>query len=574
MLETRSQRATAVLDSDVAATPPHPTLLCALDAAADANLPLLTVHGARGRIEAELTFRQLRERARDYARLLHAHGVRRGDRVLLLLPTSSAFVEAMLGTMLASAVPVPLAGSLTFGGAERYLENLLSIAQAADARVILTSERMRDAIGGSDELRAFLTHALTPQALDGLGPRTAHPPASISGDDTALLQFTSGTTGRPKGATISQRALVSNAFSIARGLQIDASSVGVSWLPLFHDMGLIGVLLTAIAHPYPIHLMPPEHFVMHPRGWLELMSRVRGTLSAAPNFAYERCLSRGVELAPEVDLSCVRTLLNGAEPVHASTLARFTSGFARHGLRDDVMLPVYGLAEATLAVTFPALRAAPQVLHADRDALERRGVFEASTADAARALVSTGRPVAGMRVGIFDGAGHVRADGEVGEIRVQGPSLMDGYFRNEEASAEAFADGYLCTGDLGLIHDGQLYVTGRKKDLIIKSGRNVHPYDIERIAESVSGLRAGGTAAFARPNAETGTDDLVLAAETLETDPEARARIVREARGEVLAVLGVKIDRVHFCRIGRLPRTTSGKLRRKACAELFEETEA
>lgn len=255
----------AVVDSSVAAQPAHETLLCALDAGTHADLPLLTLHGTEPGGESKtLTLRALRDGARRYALLLRAHGVGRGDRVLLLLPTGSAFVEAMLGSMLAGAIPVPLAGNLTFGSLERYLENLSAVARSAEARVLITNARMRDAVAGSETLRVSLHHVLTPDALDGIGPAQGVWP-SVSASDTAFIQYTSGTTGKPKGAVISHRALLSNAFAISHGLGIDSSSVGVSWLPLFHDMGLIGVVLTALAHPYPIHLMPPERFVMRPR---------------------------------------------------------------------------------------------------------------------------------------------------------------------------------------------------------------------------------------------------------------------------------------------------------------------
>jgi acyl-CoA synthetase (AMP-forming)/AMP-acid ligase II len=571
--EPKPSARSALLESTTPARPPHPTLLCALDAGAREDVPWLTLHNTEAKAEPKtLTLRQLRESAHRYAHLLHNSGVQRGDRVLLLLPTGSAFIEAMLGTMLAGAVPVPLAGNLTFGAVERYLHNLKGIADSAEARLLITSGRMRETIAGSAELCERFRHVLTPESLEGLGVHQGLWP-SISETDTAFIQYTSGTTGKPKGAVISHRALVSNAYGIAHGLQIGPESVGISWLPLFHDMGLIGVVLTSIAHPYPIHLMPPERFVMQPRGWLELIAKARGTLTAGPNFAYEMAVARSGGPLESLDLSCMRTMLNGAEPVHEATLERFVNHYAPARLRNDVMLPVYGLAESTLAVAFPSLDKRLHSMRVDREALESQGRAIPSDSPQARSLVSVGVPLAGTSFGIFDDTGRLLPEGEVGEIRVRSASLMDGYFHNEEASREALSDGELRTGDLGVIRNGLLYVTGRKKDLIIKGGRNIHPYDVERIAERVNGMRMGGIAAFARPNAKTGTDDLVLAAETMDADDATRERIQREIRGEVLAVLGVKVDDVHFCRVGTLPRTTSGKLKRKACATLFTRSE-
>ncbi len=557
----------AFLRSPVLSRPPHETLLSALEAGATLGLPFVTLHGHKD--SRVLDFRAALDGAHRYAALLGRHGVKRGDRVLLLLPTSTTFIEALLGAMLAGAAPVPLAQNMTFGGAARYLLNMRSIAEDCGARVIITDQRMRDAIAGSEALQGLLDAVLTDADLEGQGPIVPRG-ISIGGSDTAFIQYTSGTTGRPKGAVISHRALVSNAFAIAKGLDVGPNTVGVSWLPLFHDMGLIGVVLTAVCHAYPIHLMAPETFVMHPRRWLELISEHKGTLTAAPNFAYDFCVARSRDDWDGFDLSSLRIALNGAEPVHQTTIDRFVGRFAKHGMRSDALMPVYGMAECTLAVAFPNLEQKLQTLPIDRALLEERGEVVPSDAAQAKTAVSVGAPVAGMSFGIYDEEGALLPERRVGEIRVAGPSLMDGYFRNEDATREVLVDGVLRTGDLGFIDRGRLFVTGRAKELIIKAGRNIHPYDVERTAAGVSGLRTGSVAAFARPNEETGTDDLVVMAETTELDPESAVRIEREVRGEVLAVLGVKVDAVQLCRIGGLPRTSSGKIKRRNCVSLLQ----
>jgi acyl-CoA synthetase (AMP-forming)/AMP-acid ligase II len=337
---------------------------------------------------------------------------------------------------------------------------------------------------------------------------------------------------------------------------------------MFHDMGLVGVLLTSICHPYPVHVMSPESFIMRPARWLDLISRVGATLSPAPNFAYELCVARASEAdLANVRLDSWRVALNGAEPVHASTAGRFATRFSSRGFGADVVMPVYGMAESTLAVTFPRLEGKLQTLPIDRDALERER--RAKPMDAGHPAVSVGGPVAGMSVRVVDDHGRTTTEGEVGEILVQGPSLMDGYFRNEEASATALSDGWLRTGDLGFVQASRLFVSGRAKELIIKAGRNFHPYDIERVAGEVEGVRLGAVAAFGRPNDETGTDDLVVVIEASHTDTDKRARIMTDVRGELLAVLGVKPDDVRVCAVGAVPRTTSGKIRRGECARLF-----
>jgi acyl-CoA synthetase (AMP-forming)/AMP-acid ligase II len=483
------------------------------------------------------------------------------------MPTGHAFIEAMLGAMLTGATPVPLATPMTFGAVDRYIGNLSAVVTDCGARILVTYRRIAEAVAAEPSLASSLRDVLTEEGLDGAAPVSGRVP-SIGARDTAFIQYTSGTTGRPKGAVISHGALVSNAFAIARGLGIGPRDVGASWLPLFHDMGLVGVLLTSICHPYPVHVMSPESFVMNPRRWLELIARVGATLSPAPNFAYDLCVSRGGDVSG-LRLDSWRVALNGAEPVHARTVSRFADRFAPLGFRSEAVLPVYGMAEATLAVTFPELDEGFTTLAVDRDDLERSGHASPSGLAGAHHAVSVGRPVAGTAVEIVDDSGGLVPEGTVGHILVSGRSLMDGYFRNDDATASAIVDGRLRSGDLGFIHSGRLFVTGRAKDLIIKAGRNLHPADIERVASEVDGLRSGCVAAFGRPNPRTGTDDLVVVAETSHGDATRRDRIASDIRGELLAVLGVKADEIRVCAVGSVPRTTSGKIRRGECARLF-----
>jgi acyl-CoA synthetase (AMP-forming)/AMP-acid ligase II len=485
--------------------------------------------------------------------------------VPILLPTGTAFIEALLGSMLAGAVPVPLAMPMTFGSIDRYLRNLAAIVEDSGSRLAIASPRLRDGAAKDDDLRRLLRDVLVETDL---GPSTASPSVSVSSSDPAFLQYTSGTTGHPKGAIISHGALVANAFAIAHGLAIGPSDVGVSWLPLFHDMGLIGVLLTAICHPYPLHLISPESFVMSPRKWLDLIGKTQGTLCAAPNFAYDLAVARGGDAAG-LALGSLRVTLNGAEPVHAATVARFVQKFAPAGYRSDAMMPVYGLAENTLAVAFPSLSSKLDVLEVDRESLEQRGRIVVTDGAMRVTAISVGGPVAGTTIEIVRVTGALAEEREVGEVLVSSPSLMTGYFRNDEASLEALAGGKLHTGDLGFVDGGRLFITGRAKELVIKGGKNIYPYDVERIAGEVDGVRQGSVAAFGRANGDTGTDDLVVIVETVHGDGARREGIAKAVRGELLASLGVKADDVRVCGVGAIPRTTSGKIRRRACADLF-----
>jgi acyl-CoA synthetase (AMP-forming)/AMP-acid ligase II len=276
-------------------------------------------------------------------------------------------------------------------------------------------------------------------------------------------------------------------------------------------------------------------------------------------------VARGGEAAG-LALHTMRRMLNGAEPVHASTVARFHAAFAPAGLGSHVTMPVYGMAEATLAVAFPDVGAELLQLSLDRAELEERGRVELRPEG--QIAVSVGRPVAGTTLEIIAEDGTVVPERTVGEIRVSGPSLMDGYFRDEAASAAVLSGGWLRTGDLGFLDEGRLYITGRAKELIIKGGRNLYPYDVERIAGTVEGVRQGGVAAFGRTNEKTGTEDLVVVAETNHGDPEQRDQIKKAVRAELLEVLGIKPDDIRLCGVGKVPRTTSGKIRRRECARL------
>lgn len=549
------------------AGPPAPsprvaTLVDALIANADDDRPFVVLHGSGE--PRPMDARATLGSARRWATALRTRGVGPGHPVAIMLPTSADFLGAFFGALLLGALPMPLATPMTFGPLDRYLEQCARAIRHARARILVATPRIVEA-ARLTSLEGTIDASLTPAEADETLPRATRDGA-IDARTPALLQYTSGTTGTPRGVLLGHRAIVANASAIAHALAIVPTDVGVSWLPLHHDMGLIGALLTALVAPYTLHLMAPEAFIMRPRRWLELIAQHRGTLSTAPNFAYELVAKKA---DPEgLDLSSWRAALDGAEPVHGATLRRFAERFRSTGFRPTALTPVYGLAESSLAVTTHPLGEPAQTTSVDRASLERGALARASADPSARELVSCGSPVAGTSVTIRDVGSRVLPEGAIGEIRVSGPSVMDGYYHDEEASATALEDGALRTGDLGFVRGGRLFISGRARELIIQSGRNVHPEDVERVALE-SDTSVASAAAFARGSAATGTEDLVVVVEARGLDAEAKDRVSTRIRGELLAVMGVRADAVAVWPIGTIPRTSSGKVRRAECAERF-----
>ncbi|MCB9596000.1 MAG: fatty acyl-AMP ligase [Sandaracinaceae bacterium] len=540
--------------------PEAPILPVALERNAAADAPYLVFHA--GEVQRRLDAREAWVEARRWAAAMLAAGARRGDRVPILLPTSKDFVGAFLGAQLAGAVPVPLPTPLTFGRLDRTIERLDRIVTDADARLLVSTGRYARAAGAHAGLTARLRGMLDPEALGTPRAPTRWP--GVDADDLALLQYTSGTSGDPKGVEITHRALAANTLAIAEALAIEPHDVGLSWLPVFHDMGLIGAICTPVTRPFEVHSLAPEAFIMRPRRWLHTLGEVGATISPAPNFAYALCTSR-IDRPDELRLDGWRAALNGAETVYAATLDGFSDRFARAGFRRDAFTPVYGLAESTLVVTAPPPGRGPRETRFDVTALERGRAVEVD--HGGRALVSVGVPAAGAEVRIAGAGGPVDA-GVVGEIQTRGPSVMRGYFRRADASAASLDDGWLRTGDLGFVHGGELYVKGRAKDLIVQSGRNVYPDDVEQIALLDPAVR-GAAAAFAVSDERRGTDALVVVVEVTERDPDTRARVAKAIRGRVLDALSVGVDEVALWPLGAIPRTTSGKVRRSACRDAW-----
>jgi fatty-acyl-CoA synthase len=509
--------------------------------------------------------------AEAYRRGAHlaAMGLAKGDRVALVLPEPHEFVLTFLGAVVAGVVPVPIFPRASFKGVEGYVDTVAHIVRSSGARVLISMERMNPILEKLAERDTGLEHvAMAPDAFEGATP--SFDPPAVTPEDLCFLQFTSGSTSRPKGVMVSHSNLVANAtaFLGPHGLDRCDSDVGVSWLPLYHDMGLIGFILGTLICDIPVVILPTETFARTPRLWLETLSKHRGTITYAPNFAYQLAAKRvrDGDLA-ELDLSCVRVAGCGAEPIRAQTLRDFAERLAPAGFDPCAFLPSYGMAESTLAITFHPVGTPMVTDVVDADAMKRRVAVPAGPQTGTQLeVVSCGRPFPGHDLQVRGEGGEVLGERQVGEIVVRGPSVCGGYYRNAEATEEAFGGGWLRTGDLGYVADGNVYICGRVKDLIIIRGANHYPQDIEWVASDVPGVRRGNVVAFSVMR--DGTEQLVVAAEGNSGDAaELRATIARRINEE----LGLMPWHVAIVPVGTLPKTSSGKAQRRKTRDLFEE---
>ncbi len=514
---------------------------------------------------------EVRDRARAVCGGLQALGVQYGDRVALVFPTGLDFFAAFFGILLAGAVPAPLYPPVRLGRLDEYLRRTARMLDVTKAVLVLADVRVKRILG---ESVALARPRLGCRTLDEL-PREDGRPVMVAPSDLALIQFSSGTTVDPKPVALSHRAIIAQT-EILNGFWQDTDALRhscVSWLPLYHDMGLIGCVFPALSREAELTLIGPELFVARPALWLRAISRYRATISPAPNFAYGLCVHRIADAEMEgVDLSCWQTALNGAEPVAPSVLRAFVDRFAVWGFRPEALTPVYGLSEAALAVTFSDIDARFRCLRFDRDALSR-GVARREAADG-REIVSVGRPVPGFRVSLRDETGRELPAGRIGRVWIQGPSLMDGYLDDPATTARALRDGWLDTGDLGFFHppdpSGELFLTGRAKDVVILRGRNHAPDEIERAVDGLPGFRTGCAiaASWLPERAEGELLVLFIEASRTATDSE-RAALPERCREAVLTATGLAVDRVEVLAPGTLPRTSSGKLRRQEALRLY-----
>lgn len=525
--------------------------------------PHVVLRPAEG-AEISITYGDLWRRAAGVAAGLRERGVEAGESVAVMLRTEPAFFFAFFGTLLAGAVPVPIYPPVRVDRLEEYANRQTGILANSRARLLVTfSEAARVAAVLRPRLRDLRDVVTT----DSLALPAADASARVRGGEPALIQYTSGSTGDPKGVLLTHDNLLANVRALGEALGVGPEDVVVSWLPLYHDMGLIGAWLGALYHGVPAVIMPPLAFLARPARWLEAIHAHRGTLSPAPNFAFDLCVRRIADAELDgLDLSCWRLALNGSEPVSPDTMGRFAARFAARGFRPEAMCPVYGLAEASVGLTVTPPGRGPRIDQVSREAFTRERVARPALAGEAGVLrfVSCGRPLPGHEIRIVDAAGRPAGERVEGGVEFRGPSVTAGYFGRPEATRAVWHDGWMDSGDLGYWADGELYVTGRRKDMITRAGRNLYPQEIEEVVGDLPGVRKGCVAAFGVPDPATGTERLVVVAESRVTEAGARARLAAAVHQAVMAALGVPADAVEIAPPGAVLKTSSGKVRRSA----------
>jgi fatty-acyl-CoA synthase len=550
----------------------------------------ITEEAEGGERNLTMTFGELYAAALRCAAELARLGVPAGGRVSLMLPTSRAFFVSYAGILLAGAIPVPIYPPFRADRIEEYAARQAAILNNAGVCLLLTFRRA-EAVAKLLKPRVRSLEAVldADNVLDAADKAPAAAPGALpthltgsrirKASDIALLQYTSGSTGNPKGVVLTHANLLANIRSIGEAVQIGPQDAAVSWLPLYHDMGLIGAWLTILHYGIPLVALPPLAFLTRPERWLWAFHKHRGTLAAAPNFAYELCVRKIADKEIEnLDLSSWRAALNGAEPVNPETLERFEQRFSQYGFRREAQLPVYGLAEASLAVTVPPLDRGPWVDSVVRKTFTASGrAIPAPAGEAAISFVSCGKPIPGHEVRIVDEKGNEAPERTEGFLWFRGPSATNGYYNNPEATQEIFencppSDGgfaWVNSGDRAYFADGELFVTGRVKDIIIKGGRNIYPHEVEELASRVEGIRKGCVVAFGLQDEGAGTEKLVVVAETREENSPRRAAIAARVTERVTQGLGLPPDRVELIPSGSIPKTSSGKLRREETRQLY-----
>jgi fatty-acyl-CoA synthase len=531
------------------------SVVARVEAAAESSSSI-TFLGSAGRDGRErVRWTELHEDARGVAAALQSRGVGVGVQVALLGPTTRQLVTTIQAVWLTGGTLVCLPLPMRLGSIEEFAQQTRRRIRNARASLVVVDP----------ELEPFL--ALEPDdppvvrldELRGAPEQWVRPPDDP--DRLAIVQFTSGSTDDPKGVMLPHRCLTANIDAIVEGAGLGGDDTGVSWLPLYHDMGLIGLLMTPMTVGFELGLAPPQDFLAAPGDWMRWMSDLRATVTGGPNFAYALA-ARALRRLDGLDLSAWRMALNGAEPIDPSSVEAFLESGAPHGLDSKAAFCVYGMAEATLAISFPQPGTGMAVDTVDRAAIEHERYAAPANGGEARRLPLLGRTLRGLELRVRDPeTGEPRGDREVGELEIRGTSVTPGYFARPELTAASFHDGWLRTGDLGYVVDGEVVVCGRIKDVIIVGGRNVFPEEVERAAAGVDGVRAGNVIAFGTEG-RRGKEGIVVVAETREAELR---QLHDEVIDRVCDAVGIPPLEVIFVQAGSLPKTSSGKLQRSLC---------
>ncbi|MEQ8676832.1 MAG: AMP-binding protein [Aggregatilineales bacterium] len=524
--------------------------------------------------EQAITYGEFFEQAARYANALEGAGVKSGDLVALILQHGEAVLYGFWGAMLLGAVPSIFPFLSDKLDPERYFDSIRQLVTHEDIRVIITYSELEGEL--SSRLHESQTTLINKDTLQPSGNAThylSQTPAQP--EDTAFLQHSSGSTGLQKGVMLSHRAVINHIASYSEAIHLSPDDVIVSWLPLYHDMGLIAGFITPILQGVKLVLMSPFHWVRDPKMLLLALDHYKGTLCWLPNFAYNFLATRVREADIEgLDLSSVRALINCSEPVMAESHAIFIERFAPYGLRDSALTVCYAMAENTFAVTQAGIDAPLKIDVVDRDTLMSDRRAQLADGDSPTlTFVSNGKPIAHCEIRIVDENRQNLPERHVGEITLKSTFMLSGYFKRPETTATAMDDGWYFTGDMGYVAEGELFITGRKKDLIIVGGKNVYPQDIENLLNEIPGIHPGRTSAFGVMNDKLGTEDIAIVAEVNgdidATDRNATAPIIKEVRARIAQNTDVTARYVHIVAPKWLVKTSSGKIARTANREKF-----
>ena len=516
------------------------------------------------------SYPQLLAEARQILGGLRLSGLQPGDRLILALSRNEDFVPTFWGCILGGIIPAPLPAPASFTTEGPLLERLHNVWQVLGQAPILLSDKPQGMAAGDPEATIPAERLLSLSAVRGAVSEKAVYPASAG--DIAYIQFSSGSTGQPKGVMLSHRNILSNVRAIEQGLALSDADSGLSWMPLYHDMGLVGFHLVPLHFSIDHFLMETTDFIRKPLLWLDSLEKYRATITAAPNFSQAMILNHlRRSKGKSWDLSAVRTLFNGAEPISVDVMSSFIKEMSELGIRPEAMLPVYGLAEATLAVTFPPIAEEPRIEHLSRAELQTHGrAYSAETGDtSAIRFVHVGSALPGCEVRIVDDDETVLGDGRVGHIQVRGDNTTAGYYQDPDASREALSGDWLRTGDMGFLRKGSLVVTGRVKDILFVHGQNYFADDLERIARQIDGVQAGKLAACGCFDEHKGRDLLLLF--LVSTDAQRDISRFLAVKKHLQRVAGVTVDAMVPLKSNELPRTSSGKLQRFKLRALYEQ---
>jgi acyl carrier protein len=525
-------------------------------------------------VEDVASYGEVWEGSRAVASGLQHRGLEPGDRVGIMLPTGCDYFFAFFGILLAGGVPVPIYPPVRRTQIEDHLKRHRLILENAGAVALITVSEAKPFARILKSQVSAMRALVTVDELSASDGR--YEPPLVKADHIALLQYTSGSTGQPKGVILTHSNILSNLRALGDWIQMDDTDVIVSWLPLYHDMGLIGALMGSLYYACLLVLMSPIDFVTRPQRWLWAIHRYRGTLSASPNFGYELCTRRLSEDDVQgLDLGSWRGALNGAEPVSADTIDRFCERFGKYGFRTGTMMPVYGLAENALGVTFPPLGRRPLIDAVQRDDLMYRGraLPAGPHEDRPLRVVACGRPLPGHEVRIVDDGGRELPDRHVGRLQFRGPSASSGYFRDVGATRALFDGDWLDSGDIAYVGDGDIYITGRAKDIVIRAGRNIAPSELEDAIGDIDGVRKGNVAVFGSTEPKTGTERLVILAETRESGEGSTERLRAAITALAVDFVGTPPDDIQLVSPGTVLKTSSGKIRRSANRDIYERGE-